>query len=164
MDETLRAVRRRRRRRERRLLRRLWNLAPLLVLALAWLLSAGVVRLMEAPAPKHASRSQAQRPAPQLPKPPTSRSLLAPDPRPELPELLGTSILDHEVSGPPEESRATATPPDSAPSAPGERLDPPLPEAPQRISPVPEPGTALLVGVGLVWLGATRRRAARRRR
>ena len=113
MDDKLRAIRRRRRR-ERRRLRRLWNLAPLVLVGLAYLLSAGVVKLMEVPPAKDEASSVAKGDAAtqQLP-----RLLSAPDTRPELPVMLSTSILDHELDGPPEDAleraRRDARPADS---------------------------------------------------
>jgi hypothetical protein len=163
MDEKLRAVRRRRRK-ERRLLRRIWSLVPVAAVALAWMLSAGVVRLMELPREAHLrpeaspsqSRSDAQNPI-------RRRSLLSPEPRPELQATLSISILDHEVLGPPEENRpmrrvGPVLGPVLNPSdLQRDLLLPEAPEdAPDQIAPVPEPGAAILLGGGLIWLGATR--------
>jgi hypothetical protein len=175
MDEKLRAVRRRRRK-ERRLLRRIWSLVPVAAVAIAWMLSAGVVRLMEVPREAHLrpeaspsqSRSDAQGGAQ---NPIRRRSLLSPEPRPELQATLSISILDHEVLGPPEENRpmrrvGPVLGPVLNPSdLQSDLLLPEAPEdAPDQIAPVPEPGAAILLGGGLIWLGATRLPTRRRKR
>jgi hypothetical protein len=109
MDETQRA-RRRARHRERRLIKRMQLLGPLLIVALACLLSAGVVKVMEV------------RPEPQPergPEPPAAiaqnpgaadAALLSIDILPTLPETLAVSILDHEVLGAPEDNRSDEAP------------------------------------------------------
>ncbi len=164
MDERLRAVRRRRRR-ERRLIRKAWNLLPLAAVILAWLLSAGVVKLMEVPKPTAPEARRAAPPA-NAHAPSAERSLLRPDVRPEFPAMLSTSILDHEISGPPEDNRTqkSGLPQEPLPGLPIpleplplEPIDA-LPDEPTQLAPVPEPGSAVLVGGGLAWLAARRRR------
>ena len=166
MDEQLRAIRRRRRR-ERRMLRRIWNLAPVVLVALAWLLSAGVVKLMEV---KRPPSSEARAPAaPRIAQPGSEvpAILSAPDTRPELSALIGTSILDDEVSGTPESGRpaSSADPADAALVA---RLDElgrrerEVPDDFDEAELVPEPGVALLLAASLLGVVASERRRSSR--
>ena len=150
---------RRLRRRERRLLRRIQLLVPIGAVGLAGLLSAGVIQVMEVPRetpePPPAVVESDPSPPPGVRKLP---SLLAPDVA-DLPETLGVSLLDDEIQGPPEEELARdpqGEPEDAAEREP-EREMGRVSMRPTRIEPVPEPGTAVLLGVGLVLLGAGRR-------
>ena len=153
-------------------MRRIWNLAPLVVVALALLLSAGVVKIMEVPRkPALEARPPAARPAPAARIP--TGSLMSPDTQPEMPAMLSTSILDAEISARPRQSHEVddslqwlPAPEDSfeLPHSPALELqEPPETEA-EPLTAVPEPRSALLLGAGLCWLGATRRRRSARRR
>ena len=150
MDEQERALRRLHRR-ERRLLGRLQLLAPMGVVGLAALLSAGLIKVMEVPREplpeaKPVVEADAQASAPR------ERSLLASDPSPDLVDTLGISMLDHEIQGPPEENHVRK----QDPAEDYEEIAP-LSMRPSRITPVPQPGTAVLVGCGLIVLGGRRR-------
>ena len=153
MDEQERALRRLHRR-ERRVLRRLQHLAPMGVVGLAALLSAGLIKVMEVPREplaeaKSVVEADAQASAP------NERSLLASDPSPDLVDTLGISMLDHEIQGPPEENRVWKQDPETEAEVPEEIG--PLSMRPARITPVPQPGTVVLVGCGLIVLGRWRR-------
>jgi hypothetical protein len=143
-------------RRDRRLLRRLQLAVPVALVIAAWLLSMGLVKVMEVSAPS-GSLPEAPREAVPGPVAPSGRAasplLPAPRPRADVQGLLGVSLLDREVSGPPE--------PDRAPQAPRseEAPDPEIPTLPSVDAPppgelptVPEPASALLVALGLAAL------------
>jgi hypothetical protein len=138
-------------RRDRRLLRRLQIAVPVALVIAAWLLSMGLVKVMEVPAPSGRSLPEAV-PEPLAPRGPAARPLLlAPRARADVQGLLGVSLLDGDVPGP----RA----PDRAPQAPQneEAPDPdPLPSVdappPDELRTVPEPASALLVALGLAAL------------
>jgi hypothetical protein len=162
MDEQERALRRLHRR-ERRLLGRLELLAPMGVVGLAAVLSAGVIKVMEVPREPIAEakplvEADAQASAPH------ERSLLASDLSLDLVDTLGVSVLDHEIQGPPEESRVSKQDPETEAEV-AEEIGPlsmrlsvrELDGHPTRITPVPQPGTAVLVGCGLIVLGGRRR-------
>lgn len=158
MDEAERNHRRLRQR-ERRLLRRLQLLGPLGLVGLAGLLSAGVIQVMEDPRETEVEPRQTVVETVPTTSAPKKPSLLAPDPRPDLPGTLGVSLLDHEIQGPPEENVSTRDDSDEDPA-----LEPepeaeigPVSMGPTRIEPVPEPGTAVLLGCGLALLGSCRR-------
>lgn len=147
---------RRLRRRERRRLRRFELLVPIGAVGLAALLSAGVVRVMEDPReradPQDAGVVESEAPAPKATAFP---GLLAPDPRPDLSATLAVGLLDHEIEGRAEESLEPEEDPE-AEVEPEHELGP-ISMRPTRIAPVPEPGSALLVGLGLIGLGGRRR-------
>ena len=150
MDEAERVLRfrrsERRLRRLRRLRRRVRQLAPVALVVAAWMLSAGIVKVMEVPLERASERR------PPVAEAETVRSLLSPDPRPEIPETLGVSVLDYEMGGLPEDHRPAASEPELGPlpnSSDEDRLEDAvsrqLPDV-QRIALVPEPGTAGLLG------------------
>jgi len=123
----------------------------------AWMLSAGIVKVMEVPL------ERASEPRLPVAEAATVRSLLSPDPRPEIPETLGVSVLDYEMGGLPEDHRPAAPEPELGPLPKSSdegllegAISSQLPDR-QRIVLVPEPGTAGLLGCGLVWFVAIRR-------
>ena len=155
------------------MLRHVWNLAPLVLVLLAWGLSAGVVAVMETPRqdPEPRPMQAAVAPAAPAPAPARPKPLSAPDMRPELSALLSASILDREVQGPPEENRNAAGRPklppltayiERTPRNAEEGLEDDFPES------VPEPASSLLLVSALMLVLSTGRlsspRAARRRR
>jgi hypothetical protein len=150
-------------RRERRMLRRFQRRVQLALVGVALLLSAGVVEVMEVPRrpPEEPGRAPSSRP---VPAPPSAPPLLVPVARPDLPSTLSTSILDDELVAPREAKRARAASParavpdDSTPPAgPASAAEPP---GVRTDMPVPQPGTGVLLGLGLAWIAATGRRSA----
>ncbi len=120
------------------------------------MLSAGVIKVMEVP---RASEALAKPVVLEANAPRagawSERSLLASDPRLDLSGTLGVSVLDHEIQGPPEENVAREEDPETEAEL-EEELGP-LSMRPTRVAPLPQPGTAGLVGWGLILLGGQRR-------
>jgi hypothetical protein len=164
MDQVERAKRRLRHREERRL-HRVLQLAPLVLVGIAMLLSAGVVRVMEVP---NTTIPLRPKPTPVV----RSQALLTPDTLPDLLGTLAVSFLDPAMGRAPEEFYQPAEPaPDVVPSSEGPYGDPLLEGASSgelpRSQPVvqaPQPSTVVLLGCGLVWLGSIRRFRATPRR
>jgi hypothetical protein len=139
---------RRLRRRDRRLLRRLQLALPVALVIAAWLLSMGVVEVMESPAPSGPAIPQAA-PGPVARAPDAKSSPLAPPARADVLSALDASLLDREAPVPPEDR--------SSPRNPGpqrERRTLPSVDAPPPSEPssVPEPASSLLLGLGLAAL------------
>lgn len=161
-EDARRGPARRLRRRERKLLRQLQIAVPVALVIAAGLLSMGVVRVMEVPKPLPAEtpRPVKRELAPQIP--PTARvskpPLQLPIVRPDIPDALGVSLLDHEVQGPPEENRPE---PELTEEDENEIELELLPSVnagpPMQLRPVPEPGTFMLLAPGLVGIAAARR-------
>ncbi len=162
MDEEIAQLGRRLRRRERRLLRRLEIAVPIAFVALALLLSAGVVVVMEDPPPAEAAPARTAGEA--IGSAPGSSGPRVQAPvatRPELQSMLSTSVLGDEIEGVPEPG--TAGPADDAPAPPAQ-LEGPTGDAAgaqlrlrRQPTVVPQPGTGVLLASGLVWIGVIRR-------
>ena len=137
-------------------------MVPLALVAAASLLSLGVIKVMEVPkhrpsGPESSTPSRAEV-ADETPHP--GRPLLAPRSRPDLGGLLGVSLLDSL-----DPQLATPT---VAPEPPADPVDLPerddelsLPDVeagpPTELAPVPEPGSAVLLGLALVGTAVVRR-------
>lgn len=162
MDEEIARLGRRLRRRERRLLRRLEIAIPIAFVALALLLSAGVVVVMEDPGPVEAAPARTAGTASRSAPGSSASRVQAPvATRPELQSMLSTSVLGDEIEGAPE--AGTEGPADEV-GAPPMQLEGPTGDAAgaqlrlrRQPTVVPQPGTGVLLASGLVWIGVIRR-------
>ena len=125
------------------------------VVGLAALLSAGIIKVMEVPRePLAEAKLVVEADAPKASSQPGTW-LLSSDPRRDLLGMLSVGVLDHEIQGPPEENHAWKVDPDTDAEI-REEIGP-LSMRPTRITAVPQPGTAVLVGCGLIVLARWRR-------
>lgn len=150
---------RRRRRRSAQILHQLKIWSPLALVAIAAMLSAGVVQVMEVGRPARvvdgASVPEAVSPSVESPsEPPRQRRALDlqvnPNAPAEIEDVLSVSILDESPEPAAKDERVPASEPRT------DGIHPPLDLMPE-ISPVPEPTTLFLVGGGLVWISVGQR-------